>query len=447
MNILRFKSAAQIISLLIAFIPLNELSAAQVLFTPTLTLSEEYSDNIFLSYRNEVDDYITTPSLNLDLQVTGRTAGMQLVLNPSYNAFADNSDYDYWRYAGRLGFWDQVGRNTRLELTSDYLETENPTDQSANYTPDNPLAGPAIGTDLTRRGRNRYRTEVSVGRFTHQFGPRDNLSVAMQYSHLEDVDPLPGQALEDNTNWQPSLGVAYWFTQRWGVSLDGYYSNRDYVDPSRNNRDEYTGTLRLQYAYSQTLTGFLEYRHTALYFEQPIDDDYQISEPAIGLTYQFQRDASITISGGYYTQDFKHLDTKEGWIVNSSIYKRWTFRSSYLNLTGASGYQVQDAGAQDLGLDIYYEGRLEAGYNFTPRFTAMLFGGYRQDKYTNITPERTDKTTSSGASLSYQAFQWLSASLSYNYNDVNSDVAAQEYTENRVTLILTMQPSHAMRLN
>ena len=428
---------------------LKGANAAQLVFNPQLNISEQYSDNIFLSPENQEDDYITNVDLNLTLQLLSRTAGLELVLDPSYNTFADHSDLDFWRYAGRLKLWNNFGRSTRLEITNDYLETENPRDQSENFSPDNPLIGPAISADTNRRGRNRYRTDIAKGLFTHQFGAKDNFYTGLQFDNLEQIDKVEGELLNDYENWQPSLGIEYWFNERWGFAIDGYYSNRNYVD--LNDREEYTGSLKIQRAFSRLLTGFIEGHYTRLNFDKPSDDDYQIYEPSLGFAYIFQENAKFTLSVGYYIQDFDGPEkNQESMIVNSEIYKRWDFRTAYFSLIGKSGYDINDQGVQDLGLDIYYQARFEAGYNFTPRLSTSIFGSYRQDEYPNLDPKRRDQTWTTGAGLAYQALQWMNISLNYNYTNFGTDDPSQEfqeYVENSAILKITLQPTVPYRWN
>ena len=422
--------------------------AAQVLFTPVLRVSEEYSDNIYLAPENEEDDYINTVSLDMTLQVLGRTAGMELNLNPALVSFANHSELNYWRYAARAHLWNDLSRNTRVEITDDYLETEDPLDESADFTPDDPTTGPVIGTDESRRDRNRYRTNITEGRLSHQFGARDNVYVSLLYGLLEDIDPQDNEEVDDYTNWQPSLGLAYWFAQRWGVELNGYYSARDYTD--ENDREEYTGYLRLLHQLGQRFSGFVEYRHTYLNFDEETDYDFNLYAPSAGIIYQFENTANITVGGGYYRQEFEDADDEEdeeGWFVFSQIYKRWAFQSSHIDLTGMSGYRIDDRGAEDLGLNIYYAGRLELGHRFTQHLSASVYGSYRYDEYPNDIPVRIDRTVDSGSEIAYQALRWLNVSLAYNYRDVSSDIETEEYTENSVVLMFTITPTTPYRLN
>ena len=369
-------------------------NAAQVLFTPALILTERYSDNIFLvpdiedANITKEEDYITSAGLSLTGQVIGRTAGLELNYTPTYNAFATNTDFDYWRHTGRVLLWNDFSRYTRLEITDTYLETENPLDESEDYTPDDPTQGPDIEPDTTRRGRNRYRTNTAQIRLSHRFGERDNYYLALQHDMHEDVDPDPDIPVRDYRNLQPSLGMTYWFAQRWGIALDGYYSNRDYEDES--DREEISGYVRFLRAITRNLSGFIEYRQTYLNYDEETEQDYRLHQSSIGADYQFQETAHITLAAAYYIQDYQDLEDDaddNGWSVNSDIYKRWAFQRSYIDLTGGSGYDIDDTGVEDRGLNFFYQGRLELGRTFTPRFTGNIFGSYRYDEYPNLTPE------------------------------------------------------------
>ncbi len=437
-----------LISFLLTAVPAE---SAQLLLSPELIVSEEYNDNIYLTPDNEVDDFITTAGLGLTGQIIGRTAGLELNYTPTYHAFADNSDLDFWRHAARLLVYKQLARNTRLELTNDYLETEDPLDESADFAPDDPTEGPGIDADRLRRGRNRYRTYNGALSLAHQFGARDSIDLSLRYRLREDIDTVAGVPVDDYTELSPLLGFEYWFTQRWGIETEGYYSNREYDD--ENDREEYTGYVRLLHAFNRELSGYLEYRHTQLDFDRDYDPDadidYQIHVPSVGIRYEFEENAHFTLSVGYLFQDLEDAPDEDdyGWLVNSEIAKRWPFRTSYLELIASSGYQIEDTGVADLGLNIYYAGRATYGYNFTPRTSAEVYGGYRYDEYPDEEPERVDQTMDAGAAIRYQAFQWMNLELSYRYRDLSSDTEADEYTENRVLFRIVIAPATPYRLN
>ena len=426
-----------------------ETHAAQVLFLPELSISEEYTDNIFLTPDNEEDDFITSTGISLTGQILGRTAGLELNYNPSYNLFAENSELDYWRHAGRVRAWNDFKRNTRLLFTNDYLETEDPRD--AVLIEEEPLGEPLIGVDLNRQGRTRYRRNSAEGRLSHQFGSKNSVYSAVRYTILEDIDTFEEIPVDDYTFLEPSLGIEYWFAPEWGLQFDGFYSNRDYEE--RNDREEYTGTARILKQVTRTLSAFLEYRHTYLdYADNSTDSDFNVYMPALGIRYQFQENAHMLLSGGYYIQEFENKDlvedeTEEGFLINSEIFKRWAIRKAYVDLTGRSGYGIQDRGVDDLGFNIYYEGRIGVGYNFSSRLSATVFGAYRIDEYPDRDPERTDERINAGTSLSYQLLRWMNVGVSYNYRDLGSDIESEEYTENSVMLRIDLSPSRPFSIN
>lgn len=437
----------------IAILPIIALSleAAPVDFTPALTLSEEYTDNLYLVPDSEgkVDEYITSLSLGLITEIRGRTAGLEFNYTPSYIMFEDNNDLDYWRHYAHLNYWNAVGRNTRLELTSTYLETEDPRDQSDE-------AAPAIGTDATRRSRDRYRRNANELRLSNQFGSSNSIYGAVAYEFHEDVNPLENVEIDDYEDLRPSLGLEFWLGPRWGLVLDAYSSNRIYEDDSRYDRKEYHGSIRVIKNFSRRLSGYIQYQHTALDFDavDPADQDtatadenYQISAPSIGLQYQLREDTNFRFGAGYYTQDFDESEDDTGSFADVEIDSRWNYRTSYIAIVAAAGYDIEDTGTEDLGLDIFYRGGITTGYNFTNRFSGEIYASYRYDKYPNQTPERTDQTLNARAGLRYQALRWMHFGLSYRYEEEISDIETAEFTENSILFSITLTPSSPLRLN
>jgi hypothetical protein len=424
---------------------ISSLQAAQVLFTPALILSEEYTDNLFLDDQDEVYDFTTAAGLDLNGQILWRTAGIELNYRPTYNSFQENNDLSYWRHEASLYTWKQFQRSTRIELRDTYLRTNDATDESAAVERDGQPQGSAITADRNRRGRSEYYTNVAEARINQQFGGNDQFYVAYQYSILRDVDTVPGIAVEDNDISMPSIGLAYSFSQRWGVEIDSSYALSDYKE--QNDRNEYDGSLRLLYRFSRAFSGFVRYRHTNLDYDQPTDEDYSVYEPSLGIRYDFPDEARIEIGAGYYVQDYDTSEDEKGFDIVSNISKRWTYQTGYFGISGGSGYIIDDNGVEDNGLDIYYEGRAELGRNFSPTLTGSIYAGYRYDEYPNETPERVEEAGTAGLALEWQALQWMFVRCSYDYTDVSSDRTIDEYTENRVLLSVRLAPPSPYRLS
>ena len=433
-----------VIAVILVLGSVSNLPAAQLLFTPTIILSEEYTDNLFLDYQNEEDSLITSAGVDLTAQMNWRTAGIELSYRPTYNTIKKYSDLDYWRHLASLDIWKDLTRSTRVELTDTYLRTSDPTDQSPVIEQDGQPQAPVIATDINRRGRNEYYTNVAEARLAHHFGTNQEIYAGYRYSILRDVDNTPGTLLDDNNIATPLIGLTYDYSPTWRIEFDNFYEIADYKD--RNDRNEYNGNIRLLYRFSRANSCFVNYRHTILNYDQEGNEDYQVYEPSIGLRVDFRDNARIQIGAGYYIQDFETSEREEGFDITSDIYKRWTFQSSFFTISGSSGYIIDDNGVQDNGLNIYYQGRVEEGYNFSPWLQGSIFGGYRRDDYLNETPDPSNKVTTAGLTLEWQALQWMTLAFTYDFRDLSSAIQTYEYTENRAMLTIRMAPSTPWRM-
>lgn len=429
---------------------LNESDAAQINFTPELILTEEYTDNLFLEPDDGLieKDFITTVGINLTAEVLARTAGLEINYSPSYSFFDENDYLDYWRHYAGLRFWKNFTRNTNLELNSNYLESENPRDQSDDSVAEGSLEGPVIGVDPTRRDRNRYSRNANELRLRHQFGERNEVFGAVSYNILRDIDPPDRDDVDDHDELRPSFGLNTWFGPNWGIDIEAHYSDRAYEDVDRDDRKEYFGSFRLMRRFGRRLSGFVQYQHTLLDFDQEDENsDYEVMAPSVGIEYQLRNQSSLSIAAGYYFQNYDAGEDDDGTFIDAEINKRWSYRKGYTLVLFSSGYDIEDTGTEDLGFQIYYQGRFEAGYNFTPRFVGNFYVSYRYDDYPEQVPERSDQLLTSSVGVNYELLRWLNVRLSYTYDNFMSDIDTEEFVENSVMLSITISPSSPFRLN
>lgn len=422
-------------------------NAALFQFRPELIVSKTYTDNLSLSPDNEQWTYINSVGLNLTTDVLWRTAGIRINYNPSYEAYSEFEEYDYWRQGASANIWKVFKRNTRLELSDTYLWSDDPQDEVDPSVEEGQPEGPGIEADPNRRGRHQYYTNVAEARLSHQFGAEDEVFIAATHRVFRDVDPLLDTATDNYDAVAPSLGLVYHFTQEWSSELEGSYEDTQYQD--RNDRKESNASIRLIYRFTRRFSGFVGYRHTILRFdldETQDDEDYNISSSSIGLSYEVGDHTNIEIAAAHYKQRFDQSEDDEGFNINSDIDTRWQFRHSYMGLSGGSGYEIDDDGAEDNGLNIYGQARLEGGYNFTPFFLGTVYGQYRYDEYPNEEPERVRHTTGAGAALTWRAARWMELALSGDYSDVSSNDATEEYTERRAMLTVRIFSPHPFRL-
>ncbi len=212
--------------LIIAFLLLGSSAFGfQINFTPRITATEEYTDNLFLDPDHEEDDFITTISPGFTAEIAGRTRGAAISYDPAYVFYDEYNDFDGWRHSATFSAWQQMARNTRLEIEDAFLYTEDP-------VPDEEFISefreePLIEADRTiRRDRETYYTNAASFRLIHQFGASDSIYMGYVYGILRNDDP----AYEDNDTHTPSVGLTYWFLPDWGVEARAEYTSGQYSD-------------------------------------------------------------------------------------------------------------------------------------------------------------------------------------------------------------------------
>jgi hypothetical protein len=416
--------------------------SAQLNFTPVMTVSEEYNDNIFLAPDNEEDDFITRVSLGGTLELLGRTAGAELTYLPSYEWYNDFDDFDGWTHDLLARTWYNFTANTSVELRNAFIRTRGSLEDAGftGATSDDPLVPPDISPDPLRRGLGEYYENATALRVDHQFGAEDTVYAEFAYRLRRDVD----EGLDENDIWEPSIGGTYWFTNFWGMESDFYYSNRDYE--SEDDREEWFGRFRLNRRMTRHLNVYTEYAHTVLNYTEGDSIDYEVYEPTVGFDYQLDENTRIDIGVGWYFQNLDEGDDEDGFLLTALADKVWPFRRGLVGLTLLAGTDIDDEGVEDLGFNQYYEAIARTEYAFTPRFSGIATAGYRWSDYPDEEPSRTDKTISATAGLEYQALRWMVLNLDYTFRDLSSDEDLDEYTENRVIFSITLTPDQPFRL-
>ena len=427
-------------------------SSAQVNFTPSMTASEEYNDNVELEPDDETSSSVTTVGIGLLGEILWRRAGIQLDYQPSKIWYSEDDDLDYWRHFASGNVWYDFGRNTRVEVRNTYLRTADPSDESGLVDPDAPLGGSDVEQDLNRQGLEKYYNNVTTATLDHQFGERDNVNLVYSYSVLRNINAPNESGREEHDISGIGAALSYWFSAQWGTEFNGSFSNRN-LDPSED-REVWDGFGRVLYSFRRNFDGYVAYRQTFTDYDDGIDDtDYTIYQPEIGIRYQFGPNSYARIGLGYLIQDKDSSDNPEvddsdsqGFILNSEVYREWAFRRGSIELLTLSGYEQDDAGAEDNGLNIYYEGRVDANYALLRRLMANAFVGYRWDDYPDFEESRTDQTTVAGAGIDYQPLTWLTTRLEYEFLNRDSDEDEDEYTRNRVLFTIILTPEQAFRL-
>ena len=163
-----------------------------------MTVSEEYTDNLYLTRDNREEDFITTVRPGFTLSFLGRSSQLALAYDPSYSWYAKNPENDTLRHSARLTSWDDVSRNTRIYLNDTFLYTEEPYQE---------------GDTDGRTGRDPYYTNTASIGLNQQFGRNDSIEIALNHRILRNED----DDYEDSESTNPVLNLEYWFLPQFGL--------------------------------------------------------------------------------------------------------------------------------------------------------------------------------------------------------------------------------------
>jgi hypothetical protein len=411
--------------------------AAQYNFTPRAAVRETYNDNIFLTDKNKEDDFITSLSAGGTFQALGKTSGLELISDPSYQWFADNTSDDYWRVPATLDIWSNISRRTKFEIFDRFLrDTDRVDDNPVIREEDGQIRAPGDTTD--RRGREWFYTNYATARADHKFGSDDSVYAQFLYSLRREEDSDTGN---ENDRIAPSAGITYWFGPKWGTTINAVYTKAKFDNSP--DYDDIAGMFQLMRRFSRTFQIFGRYG----YANRDNDDDvpdYQAHAPSAGIIYDVAKDARLTIGGGYYYQDFKDsdIDDEEGFFVNGDVYKRWNYQRWNARLSGQAGLDRNDYGSERLGFEWFAGIIANARYSFTRNFYGDVNARYRYGDFINA--DRQDHRIRAGVGLGWQPTQWMDLNLAYNFNKLDS-TDSENYDENRVWLQVKLQPDKPWR--
>lgn len=397
----------------------------QTEFTPQISITEEYTDNLFLSNEDEEEEFITLISPGFSLRLSGKSSGAEISYNPAYSIYSELDEYNSWRHNVDLSAWSDLTKYTRIEIGESYLYTEDPIEKETIFDPDRDT-----NTTVRQNRETYYTNDLSVG-VLHRFHENSQLALRYTYSILENDDPQ----YEDTVYHTPSIEVIHWISALWGMEAALAYTEGDFEQS--DDRRQWDGTLRVIRNFTRNFSGFLRYSHAVINYEGE-SEDYQSYNPAIGFDYRRSEDLLLSMDVGYVINDFDDGSQETGLSTDASLTKN--FQRGAWQLLGSAGYEESRDETESLGLTQYWEIGSAANYQFAKNVTGDIFGFYRKDDYQDIEPERDDGTTRIGCGLDIYLLKWMTVRFEYANNRVESTEDENEYVENRGSLMVTAFP-------
>ena len=397
--------------------------AAKQQFTPTLSITEEYTDNVGLDQNNTRDDFITRYALGLTFGRIDRTSSLFFSYKPEYVDYMDENENDAWDHNASINATFNISRRTTFMFSDDFNRS----------------------LDRTERTNSLEQTDTNTATamFEHRYGEKDMI----RFSYEHTINDYEDQNEDEFTRHRPSLYFSYWFTPLFGFDTNASYSDTEYEfaadDPQTSK-----GDIRFLYNINRHFNVYIKYAHT---LTDQDSGDHTIYNPSAGFEWEPTDDSGITFGAGVLFQDYENQTgyEEEQLFIEADFYKNFNFsRRNTLSITGSSGYGDIDDDSSSLGFTIHYEAGALHQYKLTRNLTSELSATYRIKEFDEPGVDREDDTLDLGARLIWRPLKWLSLNFRYDYTDFATDAADRDdYQENRFSVMVDLSPSGPMRLD
>lgn len=354
-----------------------------ILATPSLTISEEYDDNIRLASKSLQSDFVTGVRPGLSLEIKDQ---------PWYLTLAGALRWEFFAKHGDLNTTTELNTitdNAEGSATLEYrptpvfsLSVADSFSQSVNAA----LVAPEIG--------------ITTGRFT-------------------------------STSNAVSPAASYQITSR--TTARGHYTFRILRSDAPDSRDSDTheAAFSLERQITPRTSGRLAYTFTRFEIEGSASRDSH--SPRLGLvvahspTIRFSSDTGLLL--------LEREDGSEEVTLASSTRYEQEFRQGRLSL----GYERNATTAGVFGVVSVSQGFTGAAtYQPTRALTLSVEGSIVDTESSGPSPARADFLAySTGLRISYRLFRWLSIEGSYRYQRQDDRVGTRDLTRNVFFLGLT----------
>lgn len=384
------------------------LGAASGYIHPFLSIEGGYSDNIFNTKENEKDDIYTTISPGLWV-ATPRSKEIVLNINPSNTAPGGLAN-EFQRVNIQRKF--QAYALYEADIISYFSEGQNDT---TNHTAEGMLS------------------------YAHSGG----LSFELIDKYIRSFDDFKSDGSSDGDLQKYDsnvliLSADYAFSRKF--SIEGIYSNfcLDYDQTERAYRDrtDNTGALYLNYHYSLKTSIFLNGEYVQSSFDTATENDADQYNLYAGMQWRPSGKTSLRTRLGYVNRslDSGNVEDTSEFAGDLKIQYDITGKTS-LTLLGASNIQAPDTNNYSFLRNNF----LRLGYrqNITSKIFAGLVGySGRKDYYGGNQDDRKDDFFRLTPYIQCDFKEWMTAKLSYIYENRDSSIEANDYSTSRVLLKL-----------
>ena len=389
----------------------------ETVFTPSLSASETYDDNIDLDNTDETSDWLTAVTLGLDLNILSQKSSFIFNYSPSIVRYKDNDENDTTRHSLSLLSDITMSQHLEFNISDRYLKSDDPLEDTIDI----------IGV---RRTRNTYQRNNGDANFRYTLGPSSLFVLGYRNSWLKNDD----KSIDDGNISDPYASYSYWFNVKHGIELDAGYTSADFSrDDGIAPQDDYSGFsegIGYRYRFDSHSTLLIDFDFTNRDFEGDTTD-YEIYEGTVGYEKNVSEDMSYNISAGYFVRQDDFDENDGGFNADISITKNIN-RGSF-TFSGRSGWNEAYLESESRGFTKFQSVTSSFNYQVTENLSNNVSLSYRQDK--DDTSRKT-KSLRAGYGWNWRFLRYYSMSLEYTCAVRDDDFDSGDYLDNRVMFSL-----------
>jgi hypothetical protein len=398
------------------------LAEARWSLTPRLYVEGEYDDNIFLTERNEQEDFITTisPGINLNYQTPTATITLDYEYRRSF--YDDFPELDFSAHRGRAEAHKDFTQWFAAGIRETFIWSQDPIE----LTGIEEFESPSIRTGR----RSRYMRNIVEPEVTFLFG--ENRSIRLGYRN--NILRNKAEDIADQDRHAGNALLAFRFNINNGIEVFYEHIIQEYKEttPPTIDRDFDGDEIRGRYTYyfDPKTAAFIDYQYYQRNFETTASGDYKIHNPTAGFSREIFENVTVTASAGYAVRDAEGREDEGTFSGTGDISGDLSpYQRLRLSLLGSAGFGEDYTSAEPLGLNEFWR----AGFNATYQpFRRLWLGGFfyiERERYVDL--DRADTLWSARGNVALEIFRWLFLSFEYVHSARDSNVSGEGYRDNR----------------
>ncbi len=384
-----------------------------------ISLGQDYDSNIYRDNQGRETEWTTSISPSMTLLSSGPRENYFFRYAPGlvYSHRTDNERIDHALLAKFDKKWTE---HVRTLLQDSFRRAEDPYEDAE------------IGVRLRdSRGRNRYSHNSFLASMEYDYAQASLVRLSYANQVLDHSEA--GQ--DDFVKHTPGLALTHRFNPQWSGVADYAYTKGDF--DASDDLDQHAANAYLYYNLSPSTKIFGRYGYTEVDYDGP-SVDYDIHTATAGLDRALSPTTALFLEGGgsFFVRDAGG--------DRDSLYFRLSLKEELqrglFTFSAESGLDEQQfSGVTDQGVSRYWKVKGDLRQQLLKDLQGMLSLSYREDTYLERVIGEDEREFRTDASLSYAFWQYYQATVRYTYVNMDADLAANSYDDNRVFFILSTE--------